>query len=154
MIVAWGRATGERALASGGLGMKLGSLLPCQQMPWALWDSLSSPVQWEVQWCLWCLTGWWWGPWGAHTVPGACSVCVLTYSSDLNGDQQEGTSSFELFPGCGGEKLPKLSTFLAFILQYNQFYNKIMQTFLALGNFRLNYINVCQGHDFLMLCDG
>lgn len=80
--------------------------------------------------------------------------CVLTYSSDINGDQQEGTSSFELFPGCGGEKLLKLSTFLAFILQYNQFYNKIMQTFLALGTFRLNYINICQGHDFLMLCDG
>lgn len=55
-------------------------------------------------------------PWEACTVPGARSVCAFTYSCDLNGDQQESNSSFELLPGCDGAKLLNLSTLLAFIL--------------------------------------
>lgn len=45
---------------------------------------------------------------GSLYVPGACSLCPLTYSCDLNGDQQEGTSSFELYLGCDGAKLLNL----------------------------------------------
>lgn len=52
----------------------------------------------------------------ACIVPGLCLVCTLSYSHELNGEQQECTSSFEIFPGRDGTKFPNLCILLAFIL--------------------------------------